>query len=103
MFDITLQVASLSVGTDQNGEELVVSLQSAIPLPFAAPGSSQPIAVPIANISFSLDRDAAIKVGEQFKDEGEKLKPKSRLTVASDLSGVDQATAFVDKLKDGDN
>lgn len=100
MIDVTLNVETISIGKQEGQDDhLVVALQAGLPLPFARPGSNLPVSVPAMTLRFKLDKDSALRIGEQLKEEGETLKSISPLEVATDLHAVEQVASAVEKIK----
>lgn len=66
-------------------------------------GDGTPLQVPIGNLSFSLNKEAAKKMGEKLVEEADKMAEESKITVASasDLAKVQEAAEAVNKMKGG--
>ncbi len=107
VFDAMLNVMSVntSAPTDEdiaNGAEpmLVISLVPGLMLPLADPNNpSQPIVVPGGNLRFRLDGEAAVAIGQKMVEDGKRLPKRSRIEIASDLTGAEKAAEHMNSLR----
>lgn len=104
MEDISIQPMGMNiVAPDEPGEGsyLQLVMVRGIPLPFADPGTGEPIMVPTGQYRVPLDRDFAIQLGNKLIEEAEKLPEtkKSNIQVATSLAGIDKAADFDRKIR----
>lgn len=89
-FEAQINVTNVGIGNSDDDKALIVNLGIGMALPLAQPGTDRPLQAPLGSLTFTLDRDSAIQMGKQLQEEGEKLKPASKLEVASSMKQADK-------------
>lgn len=102
-FNAELNVMGMSIAIPEDpaaSPGLKVNLTVGQLLPLDS-GDGTPLQVPIGSLAFSLNKEAASKMGEKLIEEAEKMPEESKLTVASpaDLANVQQAADVAAKMK----
>lgn len=100
--EINVMGMSLSVPEDEEAAKagLRVNLTIGQVLPLDS-GDGNPLQVPFGQISFSLNKEAAEKMGERLVEESQKLPSESKLSVASasDLANIQKTADAVSSMK----
>lgn len=107
MFDTMLNIMSVNTNAPTTEEidqganpEVIVTLTPGLMLPIADPSDpTHPVVVPGGNIRFRLDGESAVSIGRKLVEEGERMPKRSRIEVASSLSGAEGAARRLAELK----
>lgn len=109
MFEIGFQPLALQVSAPSEDElragapsELMLHITGGVFVPVDSnPSSTQAYPIPAATFRFPLNKDAAKEAGQRLIEEAEKLPDKPNITLATDLSQVQQAADFESRLRGG--
>lgn len=107
MFDTMLNVMSVTTNAPTDEElgdgaepQVLMTLVPAVALPLADPTDpSRPIVVPVGNLRFRLDGEAAVSIGEKLAEEGRRMPRRSRVEIASSVSAAEEAARRVAELR----
>jgi hypothetical protein len=94
IFNGTINVIGVGVESPTDTElDVILTLGQVFALP-----NVQPAIIPFSRVRFSLDKDTANKLSQSLKEGADKLKPPSKLDVASTMSDVEQAAKSLDSF-----
>ena len=87
-FDATLNATSLRVIVDDDSKDrLFIGVEISQVLPIRPQGvNGEALQAPIGNIRFALDRETALKLGEELSKQGKELDKPLDLAIATDLA-----------------
>lgn len=104
MLEIGVDALGVDAEADQQAGEVRCQVVGGSQLPFAVPGSNEPLKIPSTVINFALTKTAALEYAEVLKKEAEALpdpKPTSNILTANSLSGVEALAKMQDALTKG--
>lgn len=99
--EINVMGMGLSIPDDPKATpEIKVNLTIGQLLPLDS-GDGQPLQVPLGQVSFSLNREAAEQMGQKLTEEAAKLPPTSKISVATavDLENAKRSASAVSSMK----
>lgn len=105
-FNADISVVGIQVIAPEENEDqttLAVRLTMGQVIPQEGPnGTTVAATLPLGTLRFLLNKESSVKVGEELKIQGEKLKAQSDLTVASSLAEAEQVGSALKDIKNAD-
>jgi hypothetical protein len=96
-FEASINVGNIGLDKTDDNKQLTLHLGIVQALPFAGP-DGQPMLAPLGSLSFGLDRETAMEIGQQLQAEGESLDPPSKLAVAHSIQDAEQAAKVTEQV-----